>query len=123
MQAREAAIDQAVTDGEITAEQADLMKGQQALHANADFQAAMQTAFKEAVQQAVDNGVITQAQADAILAQQDAKGGLGLPGMFGGPGGHGGRGGRGGHGDFGPGGQDVTPPSGETQQPTTNPQG
>jgi hypothetical protein len=97
-QAAFARIDQAVTDGRITQEQADLMKGQYALSNSESFRSAMQSAFEAAVQQAVTDGVITQAQADAILAQS-AEGGF--PGWHGfgggrGPGGFGRHGGRGG---------------------------
>jgi ribosomal protein S20 len=80
--AHNAAIDQAVADGRLTQEQADLMKGEYALKNNQNFQTAMKNAFEAAVKQAVTEGVITQAQADQILANQD---GMGLRG-FGGPG-------------------------------------
>ena len=99
-QAFEASIDQAVTDGKLTQEQADLMKGRQALYSNESFQTAMQSAFETAVKAAVSSGVITQAQADLILEQAgnrfDGMGGFGGPGGFGpdfggrGPGRHGG---------------------------------
>lgn len=100
-----ARIDQGVTDGTLTQEQADLMKGRRALYADAKFQASMQSAFQAAVAQAVSDGVITQAQADLIL--KDTQGNIfGGPNGFGGPkgfgdfdGGHG-RGGRGGHGEW-----------------------
>jgi hypothetical protein len=93
--ARNTAIDQAVTDGQITQEQADLMKGENALRSSTVFQSAMQSAYQAAVKAAVDAGVITQAQADLILANQANApfGGHGMEG-FGGP-----RGGR--HGGFG----------------------
>ncbi len=118
-QARDAQIDQAVTDGKLTQEQADLMKGRSALFASQDFRSAMQTAFEAAVKQAVSKGVITQAQADLILKNQD---GVGFPGMHGfdghpgggpgfdGPRGHGGRGGSGGQ-------MPGTSPSTETTTP------
>jgi hypothetical protein len=117
-------LDQAVADGKLTQEQADLIKAQRALHSNEAFKTAMQSAFEAAVQQAVEDGVITQAQADAILAQKDAQGGfpgMGGPGMGGpgGPGGRGGHGGRGGRGGFGPG---MNPPA-TTPEPSANPQG
>lgn len=94
------AIDRAVAAGTLTQEQADLMKGSNALFANDQFQSSMTAAFEQAVQQAVTSGVITQAQADQILAQSASKGlfgrgGFGLPGFGGGHGGHHG-GGRGG---------------------------
>jgi polyhydroxyalkanoate synthesis regulator phasin len=66
-QAFEASIDQAVADGKLTQEQADLIKGQKALRSDPTFQASMQSAYEAAVAQAVKDGVITQAQADLIL--------------------------------------------------------
>jgi polyhydroxyalkanoate synthesis regulator phasin len=97
-QAYNASIDQAVTDGTLTQEQADLMKGQYALRTDKTFLASMQTAFEAAVKQAVQDGVITQAQADLILKNASSQGAgsflnLGGPhGAGGGPGGgrHGG---------------------------------
>lgn len=80
-QAFYARIDQAVADGKLSEEQADLMKGQYALHASSDFQTAMQTAFETAIKQAVTNGVITQAQADKILAQNQSKSFFGVRGF------------------------------------------
>ena len=62
-----ARIDQAVTDGRLTEEQALLAKGKYALNNNAAFQDAMISAYEAAVQEAVSNGVITQEQADLIL--------------------------------------------------------
>jgi polyhydroxyalkanoate synthesis regulator phasin len=87
-QAYNARIDQAVTDGKLTQEQADLMKGQYALRTNETFQASMQSAYEAAIQQAVKDGVITQAQADLILQNADKPGisdirGLGQPRGFG----------------------------------------
>jgi hypothetical protein len=97
-QAYAARIDQAVTDGRITQEQADLMKGQYALMTSEKFQSAMQSAFEEAVSQAVADGLITQAQADLILQNRDGAGFPGFGGFGRGPGGgfgpHGGRGDR-----------------------------
>jgi polyhydroxyalkanoate synthesis regulator phasin len=97
-QAEQARLDQAVTDGKITQEQADLMQGQQALFTDQTFIDAMKSAFEAAVQDAVSRGVITQDQADLIL-EQSANGvgghGMGLPGLDG-PGRGGRRGGRGG---------------------------
>jgi len=120
--AQEAALDQAVADGRLTQEQADLMKARQALYGNTKFQSAMQTAFEDAVKQAVSDGVITQAQADALLAEKAAMGDRGgFGGMFGGHGGRGGHGGPGGRGGFGPGDQSTTPSA--TQQPAASPQG
>ena len=60
-------LDQAVQDGTLTEEQANLIRGERALFSNDDFQTSMRSAFEAAVQQAVTNGVITQAQADQIL--------------------------------------------------------
>jgi polyhydroxyalkanoate synthesis regulator phasin len=117
-QAYNARIDQAVADGNLTQEQADLMKGQRAVYADKTFQASMQTAFEDAVKQAVSDSVITQAQADLILQNQAGMG-------FGGPGGFGGAhgfgpldGGRG----FGPhnwmgGGPNQTVPAAPTATP------
>lgn len=104
-QAFEARIDQAVADGNLTQEEADLMKGQRALFSSESFRSSMQSAFEAAVQQAVDAGIITQAQADLIIKNRaDMPGGMGFPG-FGGNrrGGMGGRGGRGRHGGWGDG--------------------
>lgn len=113
--AREIAIDQAVEDGRITEEQAQLMKGRQALFADSDFRSAMKTAFKEAVQAAVERGVITQEQADLILEKLSAMGeggsGMPLPGFGGLPG----RGRHGAPGFFG-GGLGV-PPATPTSTP------
>jgi hypothetical protein len=103
-EAAQARMDQAVADGQITQEQADLMQGQQTLYADQTFIDSMKSAFEAAVQDAVSRGVITQAQADLIL-EQSANGvgdpGMRMPGMrmpgMDGPG----RGGsRGGHGGF-----------------------
>jgi len=89
-----------VADGEITQEQVDLMKGQQALYADQTFIDGMKSAFETAVKDAVARGVITQSQADLIL-QKSADGmggpGMGFPGM-GMPGRDGPRGG--GHGGW-----------------------
>lgn len=61
-------VDQAVADGTITQDQADLMKGQRALYSDEKFQASMKSAYESAIAQAVQDGVITQAQADLILS-------------------------------------------------------
>jgi hypothetical protein len=91
-------IDQAVTDGNLTQEQADLMKGQYALSNDSTFQSSMQSAYTDAVNQAVASGVITQSQAELILSKNRN---MFMPGM-GGLGGRGGTHGRGGEGmDFG----------------------
>jgi len=105
-----ARIDQAITDGRMTQEQADLAKGQYALRTDANFQASMQSAYQSAVQQAVQDGVITQAQADLILKNATSMGIEGFP-SFGGPGGFGGKdGGRGGARSGGRGGPQAQPP-------------
>lgn len=98
-QAYTARLDQAVTDGRLTQEQADLLKGRYALFNNQGYQSAMQAAFETAVNQAVADGVITQAQADLILENAPGFGrGFGRFEGFGrhGFGRHGGRGGWGG---------------------------
>lgn len=65
-EAKSAVIAQAVEDGAITQEQADLMLAQDAVRPY--VAAAMSAAYEEAIQQAVADGVITQEQADALLA-------------------------------------------------------
>lgn len=79
-------IDQAVADGNLTQDQADLMKGQYALYNDSTFQSSVQSAFTAAVNQAATSGVITQAQADQILSNNN---GMFMPSMDG-LGGHGG---------------------------------
>jgi len=74
-------IDQAVANGRLTQEQADLIKARRALVNNSDFLSAMKTAFENAVQAAVKNGVITQAQADALLKNLDQNGWRGMGGF------------------------------------------
>jgi hypothetical protein len=88
-------IDQMVTDGRLTQDQADLMKGEYALYNNSTFQSSMQSAFTSAVNTAVSAGVITQAQADQILSNSSNMftRGMGDWGGHGGPRGHGGEGG------------------------------
>jgi hypothetical protein len=80
VQAYNARIDQAVTNGNLSQAQADLMKGEYALTSNKNFQSAMQSAYQAAVKQAVTDGVITQAQADAILKNGNN---MGFPGTRG----------------------------------------
>ncbi len=106
-----ASIDAAVKAGNLTQQQADLLKGQFALSNSTKFQSAMQSAFTAAVNQAVADGLITQSQADQILKNSNGMGfgmgrghgfggfgmNFGLPGGFG-PGGRHGRGGNGGNG-------------------------
>ncbi len=74
-QAFNARIDQAVADGKLSQEQADLMKGRRALAADETFRASMQSAFESAVKAAVSSGVITQAQADQILEKAQTRAG------------------------------------------------
>jgi ribosomal protein S20 len=93
LSASNARLDQAVTDGMITQEQADLMKARQALFSSQNFISSMQAAFEAAVKKAVSDGLITQAQADQILKEQSTR-------SFFGFGGRGGWGGKGGFGDF-----------------------
>ncbi len=95
-----AQVDQAVTNGKLSEEQANLIKGRFALRSDTTFQTTMKSAYEAAVQQAVKSGVITQAQADLILKNVENKaGGMdildGTPGLnnMGGRPGHGGRGG------------------------------
>ncbi|MEZ4770093.1 MAG: hypothetical protein R2844_16885 [Caldilineales bacterium] len=69
--AQGAALDQAVTDGRITQEQADQMKARAAFGQylnQSDVQAQLRSAYEAVVQKAVAAGVITQEQADAILS-------------------------------------------------------
>ena len=95
-------IDQAVTDGKLTQDQADMMKGKYALSNDTTFQSSMKSAYTDAVNQAVSSGVITQAQADLILKNSDN---MFTPGL----GGWGGRGETHGHG--GGGGMNGEPPT------------
>ncbi len=81
--ADDARLAQAVADGKITQEQADLAKAERALRAYL----VEKNVYANAVQQAVKDGVITQAQADAILARTNGKSGFGIGDV-------GGRGGR-----------------------------
>jgi hypothetical protein len=99
-----AELDQAVTDGSMTQDQADAAKGAYALGADPKFQSTMTSAYTAAVNQAVTDGTITQAQADQLLKNNPVKNWVG----GGDRGGFGGRGGPGGPG--GPGG--LNPPSG-----------
>jgi hypothetical protein len=78
-------INQAVADGTITQERADLILGRYALAQDSTFQSAMQSAFEAAVNAAVDRGVITQAQADQILSNSS---GIWMRGVDGRPHGH-----------------------------------
>ncbi len=82
-------LDQQVTDGTLTQDQADLMKGEYALYNDSTFQSSMQSAYTSAVNAAVASGVITQSQADKILSQNNNQFMSGM-GMMGGPHGRGG---------------------------------
>jgi hypothetical protein len=91
--AHNARIDQAVADGDLTEEQALLMKARYALSNSENFKDSMQAALEAAIQQAVTDGTITQEQADLLLAQATQSGlhGFGwLGGEHGGPRFHGG---------------------------------
>ena len=99
VEAQDLALTAAVEEGQITQEQADQMKAEQALKtylSDQGLQTQMQTLYQDAVKQAVKAGVITQAQADAILANQGAFGKFGGMHGFDGFGGRGGMHGRGG---------------------------
>jgi len=86
-QAHEAQLAQAVADGRITQEQADLMQARQRLHLSESFQSSMRSAYEAAVNRAVQEGVITQEQADQILSGENGFGmrgfGMGGRGMGG----------------------------------------
>jgi polyhydroxyalkanoate synthesis regulator phasin len=77
-EAHDAVIAQAVEDGTITQEQADLMQARRAVQSYvAD---AMAAAYEDGVQQALADGAITQAQADQLL--ESAPQGMHGPGGF-----------------------------------------
>lgn len=104
--AMEAQLAQAVADGRITQEQADLMQARQQLKTYLDEQGledTLRTQVEAAVQQAVQAGVITQEQADAFLSN-----GLGF-GKHGGMRGFEGMGGRGSMRGFGIPGETPSP--------------
>lgn len=88
-------LDNAVKNGQLTQEQADQMKAENALANNSTFQTSMQSAFSAALKQAVSDGILTQAQADTILKNSAGMNfiGRGGKGGFDGMPGHGGRGG------------------------------
>jgi hypothetical protein len=86
-----------VTNGNLTQQQADQMKGEYALYNNSTFQSSMKSAFTSAVNTAVSSGVITQSQADQILSNSSNMFTSGMGGW----GGHGGPHGRG-DGGFAP---------------------
>ena len=111
--AADARLAQAVQDGRITQEQADLQKAAQALRQYIEDN----DLYGKAVTAAVADGVLTQAQADAILSAKTGMHGFG--GDFGGfmPGGRGGHGGMGDMDGFMPGGLGRTWRRGAQQQP------
>ena len=77
----QAEIAQAVADGRITQEQADLMIARRSVQGYmAD---ARTTAYQNAIAQAVTEGKITQAQADLLLANIGTGRGMGLGGRMG----------------------------------------
>ncbi len=71
----ESRLTQAVEDGQITQEQADLMIARHLLQSNENFKSSMQSAYQAAVQQAVKDGVISQSQADLLLENTNEWGG------------------------------------------------
>jgi polyhydroxyalkanoate synthesis regulator phasin len=91
-QAYQARIDQAVADGRLTEEEANFIRGRDALFSNESFRSSMRSAFESAVLQAVEDGVITQSQADEILSRQSGEGFLNFRGGLRGFGRHGGLG-------------------------------
>lgn len=98
LEAHNTAIDRAVSEGRLTQEQGELLKGRYALFSSESFRSAMQSAFEAAVKKAVEEGVITQSQADLILKYWSSRGFPGFGGFhgfgkFGGFGRHGWRGG------------------------------
>jgi hypothetical protein len=86
--AQAAAVAQAVEEGQLTQEQADLLTAREAFQ---EYVQAQQQSYADLVGAALDAGAITQAQADLLLANQQGMGGRGF-GM-----------GRGFDGDFGQG--------------------
>jgi hypothetical protein len=92
--AQDAALEQAVTEGVITAEQAELIRAGRALREYidqkllgelglepADFQSAMQSAYEDAIQQAVEDGVITSSEAEQLQEKDFGARGLGKRGF------------------------------------------
>jgi len=83
LQAYNTAVDRAVSEGRLTQEQGDLLKGRYALFSSDSFRSAMQSAFEAAVKKAVEEGVISQAQADLILKYWNSRGFPGFGGFHG----------------------------------------
>lgn len=80
LKAQDAMLDQAVTDGALTQEQADLMKARRAFM---QFYADQtQQSVEDALNAAVEAGAITQEQADLLLEQQSQMGRGRFGGMF-----------------------------------------
>jgi hypothetical protein len=79
VKAEQAELAQAVQDGDVTQEQADLMAAQRAFRV---YQEEQQPTFEEQLKDAVTAGAITQAQADLLLANQKSAPAFG-PGMMG----------------------------------------
>lgn len=79
VEAQDLALAAAVEAGNITQEQADQMKAQQALNTYLDeqgWQDQVRSLYENLVNQAVQAGVITQEQADAILSNSGRFGGM-----------------------------------------------
>jgi hypothetical protein len=74
-EAEAAALAQAVTDGNLTQEQADLLTARRSLR---EYWATQQQSYEEIVQAALDAGAITQAQADLLLENAPSQGGRGF---------------------------------------------
>ena len=90
--ANDARLAAAVEAGQITQEQADAMKAQEAFRqylSQEDIQTQLQNAYGSVVQQAVEAGVITQEQADTILSNSNSFGPFGGMRGFGEMHGHG----------------------------------
>ena len=124
---QQASIDtwnQAVKDGTMTQDQANVAEANLALSNNSAFQTAIKAGYAAALKQAVTNGVITQAQADLIANNTPMLSGAGMPGGMGpgGPGGFGGHGGMGGPAGFNPGNSTTnnTNPANSSSAGTTN---
>ncbi len=92
--AQEAALVQAVENGRLSQEEADLIQARQAIRET--LRERVQGVYEEVVNESVADGAITQAQADALLSSER---GFGFERGFGGGRGHHGRSFRG-DGDF-----------------------
>lgn len=115
--AEASALSQAVADGQLTQDQADLVTAQRAFR---EYLRSQQKSYGDEVQAALDAGAITQAQADLLLKNEQTFGGrgfgMGAPRMDGGRG-HGGRGMHGGQPGQNGQGQGGSPDRGNQQQP------